>query len=1612
MDKIISVIYNRIVPVVLCVTMVFVSFAYPAYAEESTDDVIADEDMSVEVYETSEELVDDGQDQLLLDGVDRSRNVFVDITGTYYTLPADTILGQINKIRKEAYDEGLADKYVPAKWSYVIEQSARKRAMEAGITLAHANLYGGSIYEYMRSSDLFWGWAENLAWNNNHNSSGITYGINQFYEEKAEYLKELKGEPHGVTGHYTNMIKPDNEYVGVAGCQMSGTQNGWFTVAMQFGAYPKGDVDESKDDREGSITNTLEAAPDHMGNLTFKGNSTVKKDDVTYLDINGKLTYGSSSATFKIPHGEERGVVWTSSDESVATVSNGAVSALKGGKTTITATIGDKAISKDIVVSTPLKSLTLTCDEIATGELNDGTFEVERDTCKTGTVIVGYLPEDATDAKKVTWSSSNTGVATIDSAGRFTLKKAGTAVITAKASTSDPDNKTISASFTVNVKVPVTGVSLNKETATLNYTSSKAPTVQLIASVIPADAQTEDSITYTSSDTNVATVTPNGLVTAVSGGKAVVTASYGSFSDDCEIIVNAPVKGISVNPDPVRLFTSEDGCTVTATLTPVFTSEKEVTFSSDDNTVYAISVEPGTESESVTVGSVNGEATVNLVRKTDQNKSAKLSVSSENPQYVKTVDVVIAKPTESLSVCLADDSTDLSGKTIEAEPGTALNCIGSIKPDDAYDHSVVWSSSDETVAIIRSTGNNTATVSCIGCGNAFISCASNNAPTPVTNSFTISSSIKPSKVTLSRSTLTLYEGNTYTLTASVEPEGVEGSVSFLSADSSVAQVDENGFITAKGVGETVITASCEGAMPAKCKVVVRASDPGSSDDRISGRFKDGVWIAKDGFKESAQYTGKAITQQDMKVYCDNRLLTEKTDYTLSYGNNVKAATADSKKAPYVSVNLKGQYQGKKTYRFTITPVDIGDSGIITETKPLVVIGSGKAVKPVPELLFGNVKLKNKTDFECEYPDVEYTSTGVEHTIKVTGKGNYSGTRICKFIISDAKHSLAKASVIVTSADGNSRIYFKDGLSASDLNVTVRLDGNTLPSSYYSVTSIPAKAGKGSIRIDATNVGNENSYYGYKIVNITSYADRLMRDVEIKGFADAVSYSESTAKSSGGIRQNAELKYREETLKEGKDYAVSYSKNTNAGNASVTYTGTGRYSGKITRKFRITPCTTNLTVNYESEMTFVKGGVTPDVRITDSKSINLNSKTDYTVKIVGHSNTKPGTMIFYVEGKGNYKGYRSGNCEVNVKCGNLKEADLVLTDKKYVAQGNGWKSSVKVVDANGKVLRAGKDYDKNVLYRYDGMTPGSVPGAGTTVYVTVVGINDYAGSSITRSYRIYQTDIGKLAFTVDQCTYDGREQEPGIHVYLSSRDAKARTKEITDMVYKVVGYSSNINAGTGKVTVRGVGDYGGTKVLSFKIVKQSFFDGQPIVWLGDSLTQGGLGHKNDNLKNAPYEKLKKIIGENSLNVPVQGMGLWGKNTKEIFTEYTRKNEIDPNRTYIFWVGSNDWVGRTTNTDTEPVIQQIDDFLDQNGGVSQYIVIGTTSRKKLRKKYDDELCYYDKINIDLKNTYGEHYLDVIGIINEHGYSPDDIHLTQASYDAIAEAVYDKLVELEYL
>ena len=166
----------------------------------------------------------------------------------------------------------------------------------------------------------------------------------------------------------------------------------------------------------------------------------------------------------------------------------------------------------------------------------------------------------------------------------------------------------------------------------------------------------------------------------------------------------------------------------------------------------------------------------------------------------------------------------------------------------------------------------------------------------------------------------------------------------------------------------------------------------------------------------------------------------------------------------------------------------------------------------------------------------------------------------------------------------------------------------------------------------------------------------------------------------------------------------------------------------------------------------------------------------------------------------------------------------------------------------------------------------------------------------------------------------------------------------------------------------------------------------IIWLGDSLTQGSLGDDNHNENNpqAPWRVLGEISGLN-----VAGAGFYGYTASDIFWAYGEYNGIkDPDITYIYWVGSNDFYQSPDNIGS--VIAEIDKF-NANVGITHYLVLGTTNR------HDMDPNAYIGINKVFEETYGDKYLDIMPYVE---YGPDGIHLTEGSYAAIARAVYEKL------
>ena len=138
-------------------------------------------------------------------------------------------------------------------------------------------------------------------------------------------------------------------------------------------------------------------------------------------------------------------------------------------------------------------------------------------------------PSDASSV--VTWTSSKTSVATVSSSGLVTAKGPGTATI--KATTADGTN--LSATCKVTVVQPVTSITINNTSATVEVGN----TLQLTYSVTPSNASNK-AATWSSSNTNIATVSSSGLVTAKAPGTAtitVTTADGSNLSASCIVTV-------------------------------------------------------------------------------------------------------------------------------------------------------------------------------------------------------------------------------------------------------------------------------------------------------------------------------------------------------------------------------------------------------------------------------------------------------------------------------------------------------------------------------------------------------------------------------------------------------------------------------------------------------------------------------------------------------------------------------------------------------------------------------------------------------------------------------------------------------------------------------------------------------------------------------------------------------------------------------------------------------------------------------------------------------------------------------------------------------------------
>jgi uncharacterized protein YjdB len=283
---------------------------------------------------------------------------------------------------------------------------------------------------------------------------------------------------------------------------------------------------------DGGHTTTLGVIVGNASSVAVSGVS-LNRNSAT-IDVGGALTL---SETVTPSNAANKSVLWSSSNPAVATVTqSGLVVGNAAGSAAITVTTGEGG--KTAACSVTVRAVSGGPVSVTGVSLNRTSANILAGGMETLTAIIS--PSNATN-KNVSWTSSNTKIARVSDSGVVSAVSDGAATITAV--TAD-GNRTAACAVTVSgAAVPVTGVTLKASTS-LSVGGSET----LYANVLPSNA-TNKSVTWSSDNSSVATVSGSGVVYASSAGSAVITVTTvdGGFAAYCNVSVSAVI-GPNQNP--------------------------------------------------------------------------------------------------------------------------------------------------------------------------------------------------------------------------------------------------------------------------------------------------------------------------------------------------------------------------------------------------------------------------------------------------------------------------------------------------------------------------------------------------------------------------------------------------------------------------------------------------------------------------------------------------------------------------------------------------------------------------------------------------------------------------------------------------------------------------------------------------------------------------------------------------------------------------------------------------------------------------------------------------------------------------------------------------------
>lgn len=356
---------------------------------------------------------------------------------------------------------------------------------------------------------------------------------------------------------YSEILRPDNLYT---------NSNKWYDDVLTDGViYAPNDT---KEFYENSIFKHLDiVAPISVKTVSLNIQTlSLKVNDIHNL-----------VATVSPSDADNKTIVWSSSDESVAIVdNNGNVTAINGGEAKITVSSVENSEIRDECIVTVIQPTTGIV-------LNKPALELEEDDSEQ---LVATITPDNASNKSVNWTSSDISVAMVSLDGTVYAIKPGQATIMAT---------TVDGGFVALCKVTVKAKVIVAESLSLSTTTaslSVGETIQLSANILPENTSNKD-IRWTSTNTEIAVVSESGLVSAIKEGNVQIVASTtdgSNLSAICETTVNSrfvPITQIAISPSSVKLAVGET-FNLETQITPVDATNKKINWSSTNASVVTV----------------------------------------------------------------------------------------------------------------------------------------------------------------------------------------------------------------------------------------------------------------------------------------------------------------------------------------------------------------------------------------------------------------------------------------------------------------------------------------------------------------------------------------------------------------------------------------------------------------------------------------------------------------------------------------------------------------------------------------------------------------------------------------------------------------------------------------------------------------------------------------------------------------------------------------------------------------------------------------------------------------------------------------------------------------